>query len=82
MGKPIIMETTFKEEIEKANCLLDNVSKVNMLLDIKKEIEADKICIDCSEEYKFLETRACNEETERCLKIINNKIKELLAKKD
>jgi len=72
-----MIETTFEQEKSKSIDLLCNIKCVNILMDIKKELNRDKLCIDCSSELTYLETNSYNKALEDVENFILNKIQEL-----
>lgn len=77
------METTFSQEINKSLEILSKMKTVSILLEIKKEIEENKLCVDCnSTEYSYIETNAIVKNTDCILELISNKISELSKTKE
>ena len=71
------METTFQMEVNKAQHLLENIRIVNILMDIKQEIEENNICVNCNgSEYEYHETQAIVKTCSEIMNIIDRKIKD------
>lgn len=71
------METTFEQEKQKPIDLLLKTRELSTLLDIKSYINDNTTCIDCNNEYTYLESRAYNKALEDLEELINNKIAKL-----